>query len=161
LSLDTGYMIAKMLIESKKPFLLRVSLHLTFWFVFTGTFAATYHKIDGASTWLLLLKDLLTATNIFYFSSYVIIQKWLMIGKYVLSLVAALILYIFWVVLSYLAGIMTLTYLTPNDALRTAINRSLEAGMFGLFSHSLLPFYKLDFIYLITVPIGLKLMQVL
>jgi Putative regulator of cell autolysis len=47
----------------------------------------------------------------------------------------------------------------PNKRLAMYITIVLENGILGLFNLPKLPFYILDFIYLVSLPLGLKIMQ--
>jgi len=142
----------------KKP-IVRVLLHLLFWLCITVMYTVTYNRIDKTNGWVMVAKDLIAVTTIFYFTSYIIIPKWLMRGKYFLSFLWVVVIYLWWGCLTYLTCLFIMEYLQPGPRMQNFVNVVLDRGFMGFFNLAGLPFYLLDFIYLVSLPLGLKIMQ--
>jgi len=122
-------------------------------------YAVSYSRIDKNNSWVLMLKDLSAVITIFYITSYIIIPRWLMRGKFLLSIFWIVVIYLWWGVLTYFACWFVQHFLEPNKRLGIYVKMVLENGLEGLFNFPKLPFYILDFIYLVSLPLGLKVMQ--
>ncbi|WP_231389959.1 sensor histidine kinase [Sphingobacterium pedocola] len=80
-------------------------------------------------------------------------------GRYLLCLAWAIVIYTWWGGLSYVAAGFIQEFLSPNERLGLYVRMALENGLSGLFKPSVLPFYLLDFIYLVSLPISMKIVQ--
>jgi len=143
------------------PTTIKVLLHISFWLFFMGAIATVYNTIDNRNSWLLFLKDLASTLIIFYISAYIVIPKFLVKKKYILATISFLAMYLMWILLSQLAGTMTLRYLSPNEILEKLLEQSIHAGSINWYRYSLLTSYRLDFVYIIGLPLALKLISVI
>ncbi|MBE8719134.1 hypothetical protein C4F40_00125 [Sphingobacterium sp. Ka21] len=137
----------------------RLFFHLLFWCCMGAMYAIAYNRLDRNNSWVLLVKDLFAVTTIFYSTAYIIIPRWLMKGRYLLCLAWAIVIYTWWGGLSYVAAGFIQEFLSPNERLGLYVRMALENGLSGLFKPSVLPFYLLDFIYLVSLPISMKIVQ--
>lgn len=137
----------------------RMSLHLLFWICIALMYTISYNRLDKDNSWVLMLKDLFAIVTIFYTTAYIIIPRWLMRGNFILSIFWIVVIYLWWGVLTYLACFLLQEFMEPNKRLAMYVKMVLENGLAGLFNFPKLPFYILDFIYLVSLPLGLKVMQ--
>jgi len=137
----------------------RVIAHFLFWIIVGVLFYVSFIRIDQNLAWILISKDLFVAIIVYYTSAYYIIPKWLMKGKYILCILWAISTYAFWGIISYTAYALINKHFVPSPQLQYYIDVILDNGILGVFKWSEIPVYLLDFIYLIALPITLKLMQ--
>ncbi|MCT1525803.1 sensor histidine kinase [Sphingobacterium lactis] len=138
----------------------RIIAHVLFWSSMFAIFIVLYNRYDKEYAWLLALKDLVAVTVIFYTTSYIIIPKWLMQNKFVLSLAWLLIIYLWWAALTYLVFLGIDVYIdqmSPN--LRLVVDTVLKMGILGPIKPATISMYILDFVYLISLPVGIKLIE--
>lgn len=138
----------------------RIVTHIVFWSCLFAVYVVLYNRYDKEYAWLLALKDLVAITVIFYTTSYIIIPKWLMRGKFLLSLAWLLITYLWWGSLTYLVflGIdFYIDQMSPN--LRRLVDVVLDMGILGPIKPATVSMYILDFVYLISLPVGIKLIE--
>jgi Histidine kinase. len=119
----------------------------------------TYQRIDIDNSWILFLKDVFSLLTIFYVTGYVIIPRWFIPGKFVLCVLWLLFTYAWWSFLSYFASMLTLNYLTPDVRLSSYLEIILSQGIFGAFRPSSISDYLLDFIFLVALPLTVKIVQ--
>jgi len=148
-------------INWEKAYTVRVRIlsHITFWFVVTSIYYLSYRRLDLSLAWFMVLKDIFAVTTIFYITSYIIIPKWLLQGKFLKTFLWFFVIYLWWGWLTYIACLYMDNYLQPGVRLEQYIKLVLTHGVFGIFNWMQLPFYILDFAYLTALPLGLKLMQ--
>lgn len=137
----------------------RIILHLCFWFVVLGMQFISYQRIDIDNSWILFLKDVFSLLTIFYVTAYIVIPRWFIPGKFLLCIVWLLFIYAWWSFLSYFGAILTLKYLTPDIRLSSYIEIVLDKGIFGAFRPSSISYYLLDFIFLVALPLTVKIVQ--
>ncbi len=137
----------------------RVFFHLCFWFVVLGMQFIAYQRIDITSSWLLFLKDVFSLLTIFYATAYIVIPQWFIRGKFVLCILWLLVIYTWWSFLSYYAAILTLRYLAPDVRLSTYLEIVERQGILGAFRLSSISDYLLDFIFLVALPLTVKIVQ--
>lgn len=137
----------------------RISLHLLFWLFVTIMYTVTYNRIDKTNSWVMVTKDLFAVTTIFYSTAYIIIPKWLMREKYILPFLWVVVIYLWWGLITYLTCVFIRGYLEPGPRMESFVKVVLERGLIGFFNLTGLPFYLLDFVYLVSLPLGLKVMQ--
>jgi hypothetical protein len=80
-------------------------------------------------------------------TTYIIIPRWFIPGKFVLCILWLLFIYAWWSFLSYFAALLTLKYLTPDVRLSSYLEIILSQGIFGAFRLSSISDYLLDFIF--------------
>ncbi len=137
----------------------RIILHLCFWFLVLGMQFISYQRIDIHHSWILFLKDVFSLLTIFYVTAYVIIPRWFIPGKFLLCILWLLFIYAWWSFLSYFGAILTLKYLTPDIRLSSYLEIVQSNGIFGAFRLSSLSDYLLDFIFLVALPLTVKIVQ--
>lgn len=138
----------------------RVILHVLFWSSMFAIYIVLYNRYDEEYAWLIALKDLIAVTVIFYTTSYVIIPRWLMRNKILLSLIWLVIIYLWWGGLTYLVFLGINLYVDqmgPN--LRRLVDVVLDMGILGPVKPATISMYILDFVYLISLPVGIKLIE--
>ncbi len=133
--------------------------HLIFWSIIALMYTVSYNRLDKENGWVLVVKDLLALITIFYSTGYYIIPKCLLKGRYVLTLLWVLVIYMWWGMLTYVGCMVLLEFLEPGKRLSMYAEIVTGNGLTGLFNVPKLPFYVLDFIYLVSLPLGLKVMQ--
>lgn len=137
----------------------RIVAHLLFWLVIALLFYVSFIRYDRNLAWILISKELLVATTVYYTSAYFIIPKWFMSGKYFRCILWAVTCYAFWGIVTYLTCLFIREYYLPSEQSIQYINLILNNGFLGVFKWTEIPVYLLDFIYLIALPVALKLMQ--
>ncbi|MCS4165068.1 histidine kinase [Sphingobacterium paramultivorum] len=137
----------------------RIILHLCFWFLVLGMQFISYQRIDIDNSWILFVKDVFSLLTIFYVTAYIIIPRWFIPGKFVLCILWLLFIYAWWSFLSYFAALLTLKYLTPDIRLSSYLEIILSQGIFGAFRLSSISDYLLDFIFLVALPLTVKIVQ--
>lgn len=137
----------------------RIFLHLCFWLVVLGMQFVVYQRIDFSNSWILFSKDVFSLLTIFYVTAYIIIPRWFIPGKFVLCILWLIFIYAWWSFLSYFAGILTLHYLSPGPRLANYIKDVEDQGIFGAFKPSSISDYLLDFIFLVALPLTVKIVQ--
>lgn len=80
-------------------------------------------------------------------------------GKYVISFIWLVATYFWWALLTYYTCYLINEYMEPSKRLIMYINMVLENGVKGLLNFGEIPFYLLDFIYLVSLPLGIIITQ--
>ncbi|MDR2269628.1 MAG: histidine kinase [Sphingobacterium sp.] len=137
----------------------RIVFHLCFWFIVLGMQLVGYQRIDPNSSWLLLLKDVFSLLSIFYVTSYIVIPRWFIQGKFVLCLLWLVVIYAWWSVLTYCSALLTLNFLSPDERLKDYLLFMRDKGILGAFRISSITDYLLDFIFLVAFPLTVKIVQ--
>ncbi|KGE14439.1 sensor histidine kinase [Sphingobacterium deserti] len=138
----------------------RVITHVLFWVAMFAVYLAFYDTYDKDYAWILASKDLIAVTGIFYTTSYIVIPKWLMRNKLFLCLAWLLIIYLWWALLSYIFFLGFDLYVDQmSPSLQQFITLALKMGMFGPIKAESMSTYILDFVYLISLPMGIKLIE--
>lgn len=138
----------------------RVVVHVLFWSAMFAIFMVLYNRYDEEYAWLLASKDLLAVTVIFYTTSYIIIPRWLMQNKFLLSFIWLLVIYLWWGGLSYLVYWGINRYVDKMEAnLEYVVEKVMQMGLLGPIKPSTMSMYILDFVYLISLPVGIKLIE--
>ncbi|WP_172840688.1 sensor histidine kinase [Sphingobacterium sp. B29] len=137
----------------------RIILHLCFWFLVLGMQFISYQRIDIDNSWILFVKDVFSLLTIFYVTAYIVIPRWFIPGKFVLCILWLLFIYAWWSFLSYFGALLTLKYLTPDVRLSSYLEIILSQGIFGAFRLSSISDYLLDFIFLVALPLTVKIVQ--
>jgi len=140
---------------------IRIITHLVFWILISIFYYLSYKRYDSGLAWLLTSKDLFVVITIFYSTSYIIIPKWLLKGKFVPSILWLVLTYVWWAVATYCMCFLIKEYFRPNPTLMIYINVVLDKGLSTIFNWTEIPFYVFDYVYLVSLPVGLKLMQAL
>lgn len=137
----------------------RIVFHLCFWFIVLGMQLVGYQRIDPNSSWLLFLKDVFSLLSIFYVTSYIVIPRWFIQGKFVLCLLWLVIIYGWWSALTYCSALLTLNFLSPDERLKDYLLFMRDQGILGAFRISSITDYLLDFIFLVAFPLTVKIVQ--
>ncbi|WP_206531928.1 histidine kinase [Sphingobacterium sp. DR205] len=135
----------------------RTIIHIMFWSSLFAMYLVSYKRFDATYSWLLAVKELIVITSIFYFTSYFIIPKYLLKGRYTICLLWLAVIYTWWGLLTYLTCWGINSYINPSKRLQEYVDHVLKIGLSGLFNYSTFTFYLLDFIYFISFPLGIKL----
>lgn len=146
------------LISNYTPFK-RILLHFLFWSAIIFMQYVSYQRLDFNSSWILFVKDILALLAMFYFTGMVIIPKWLMKGKFLIGFLWILIFYLVWAELTLVASMATLEFLQPGPRLEKYSNLMIDAGWLGPFKIYIINLYLLDFVFLVSLPLGMKVMQ--
>ncbi|UZJ63181.1 hypothetical protein OKW96_11690 [Sphingobacterium sp. KU25419] len=74
----------------------RVFFHALFWFVVLGMQFIGYQRIDIENSWILFLKDVFSLLSIFYITSYLVIPRWFVHGRFSLCALWLVLIYAWW-----------------------------------------------------------------
>lgn len=154
-------MLANITLPGNKRLITKGSLHIAFGACLVAIYIISYNRLDNSNAWIFVLKDILAVASIFYGTSYFAIPRWLMKGKYSMCLVWLLVIYVWWAVLTYYTCYFVHMYMEPSDRLAMYTSMVLDKGLKGLFNFKEIPFYLLDFIYLVSLPLGVRITQAL
>lgn len=156
---QTSLMPLKIEIATYSNPFIRLLIHLFFWSCIAAMYTVSYNRLDPANGWVMVTKDMFAVMTIFYFTASIIIPKWLMKGKYFFSFLWIIVVYIWWALLTYLSCLIIRDYFEPGERLERLVDAVLSGTLFGFFNIAERPFYLLDFVYLVSLPLGLKVMQ--
>lgn len=137
----------------------RIILHLAFWSLFALSFTLTYNRYNSDATWAFVAKDMFVLLTIFYSTAYIIIPKWLLKGKFLLSFLWAVACYLWWATVSYFVCVWVYDNYELEGNLKGYVEMVRERGLRAIVTWENIPFYLLDFSFLVSLPIGLKLTQ--
>ncbi|MEC3878624.1 sensor histidine kinase [Parapedobacter sp. 10938] len=136
----------------------RLSLHVAFWCVIATLSYLTYSRVGGDCVWIFVVKEMMTGMTLFYAGSW-FISRGVRINEYRLGGFYA-IGYIWWVSMTFLVCyIVRHTFEMEDRRFETYINFVLEGGYFSLFTFKKSSELVLDYIYIITLTIGPKLVR--
>lgn len=135
----------------------RALIHMLFWSCLFTMYLVSYKRFDPTYSWILAIKELIVITSIFYFTSYFIFPKYFLKGRYFFCLLWLIIIYSWWGLLTYLTCLDINYNVHPSKRLQEYVDHVLKIGLTGLFNYSTFTFYLLDFIYFISLPLGIKL----
>jgi len=135
----------------------RKVLHFIFWSILLAMYLVSYNRFDTKYSWLLAVKEIFAVTSIFYFTSYYIIPKFVLKGRYLYFLSWLILIYFWWGLLTYSTCYLMNINIHPSKRLQSYVDHVIHMGLIGLFKYDTFTFYFLDFIYFISLPLGIKL----
>ncbi len=119
----------------------------------------TYRRVGGDYVWIFVLKEMGVAMTLFYAVSWVIAKGvqvgnvYRVIGFYILG-------YIWWVSMTYLVCyIVKHEFVRENKRFEAYLRLVLDSGYFGLFTFRKSVELVLDYIFVITLTVGPKLVK--
>lgn len=138
----------------------RVICHAIFWLLTILLYYLNYRRMAGNHTWLFILKDLFVVTTLFYATTSFVISKWLLKGKIILTLCWVVFAYFYWMSVTYVTCLIAVNYLpAPNPYWERYLDLVMVDGYLSLFVPKNIPIFILDFVLLISLPLGPKLMK--
>jgi len=131
-----------------------------FWVLVAALYFFNYTRIASSQAWLFVLKDLFVIMSIFYITTSFVISKWLLEGKILLVLGWIVFTYVWWLLNTYGACVIAINYLSkPNTYWERYLELVTSNGLLSLLDYQRIPVFILDFIYLISLPLGPKFMK--
>lgn len=141
----------------------RILYHFLFWIGIASIYYFNYHRLIGSnsSVWIFILKELLVTTAAFYsLSSGKILKIFTNQTGLIYILLWFILLYLFWSVMTYTAClIFKNSYNGYGPRFGEYVKVATTEGPFTVIRNTYL--FGLDFIYLISLPIGPKLMKIM
>ncbi|MFD2284983.1 sensor histidine kinase [Pedobacter petrophilus] len=138
---------------------IRIALHLILWILLGYMYYRSYSKFDKTMGWLLVGKDLVAVTSIFYIGSYFILDRYLFKGKFFITILFMVLSYLWWAALTYFVCLYLKANLAADSKLLLYANVVVKSEFTGIFSIKMFLFYFLDFLYLLFPPLSIKLMK--
>ncbi|KIO77381.1 hypothetical protein TH53_09750 [Pedobacter lusitanus] len=120
-----------------------------------------YNRYDKQLGWLFVIKDLTCIMIIFYAASYYVLPRLLFKGKVVLTLIAGVLSYLLYGSLTYLLCVILNANFEQSPRLHNYVVVVLDHKITGIFTWWAVSFYLLDFLYLVTPPLALKLIKLI
>lgn len=135
--------------------------HLLMWTFLSILYFNGYNRYDKQLGWLFVIKDLTSIILIFYTVSYYVLPRLLFKGKVLLALIAGLISYLLYGSLTYLLCVIINANFEQSERLHKYVMSVLDHKVIGIFTWWAVSFYFLDFLYLVTPPLALKLIKLI
>lgn len=138
----------------------RVITHIIFWTCLFGMYIVLYGRVGEKYGWLFAIKDLIAVTVIFYSTAYIVLPKLLIDRTYILTFFWLIVIYLWWSLLTYLLCFgLNKHGVSNDDRAWPVVDAVMKMGILGSLKPSYISFYLLDFVYLISLPLGIKLTQ--
>lgn len=138
----------------------RAIAHIIFWACLFGMYVVLYGRLGEKYGWLFAIKDLIAVTAIFYSTAYIILPKLLTSRVYFLSCFWLIAIYLWWASLTYLLCFGLNQFgISHDDRAWPVVDAVMKMGILGPLKLPYISFYLLDFVYLVSLPLGIKLTQ--
>jgi len=138
----------------------RIICHIVFWFFFSLFYYLNYNRLAGPDTWLFTVKDWVIVFPLFYFTVPLLVDKGILGGKYYIIPIWTVFAYAWWATVNYFTCKLSLQlYPNPDERWRYYLEFVTENGIAGMFRLPNLDVFVFDFIFMVYLPIGPKLMK--
>ena len=138
----------------------RVITHIIFWTCLFGMYIVLYGRVGEKYGWLFAIKDLIAVTVIFYSTAYIVLPKLLIDRTYILTFFWLIAIYLWWAFLTYLLCFSLNQFeISHDDRAWPVVDAVMKMGILGPLKLPYISLYLLDFVYLVSLPLGIKLTQ--
>lgn len=134
-------------------------MHIVFWAVISVLAYLTYRRVGGDYVWIFVVKEVTVSMTLFYAVSWVIYKGvqvgnlYGVIGFYTLG-------YIWWVSMTYVVCYIVQHHFEKKDNyFDVYLNLVLDRGYFGLFTFRKTVELLLDYVFIVTLTVGPKLVK--
>jgi len=139
----------------------RLLIHLLFWIGVLVLYFFTYERLVGKYYWIFTLSDFIVTASLFYLASW-IMPNLVAKGKIVPTLLFSLFAYFWWVNFNYFACKMAINFIPPSEErIYNYFNIFLGDGYLGVYKLEKIPDFILDFLFLVSLPLSIKLTKVI
>jgi len=119
-----------------------------------------YGRVGEKYGWLFAIKDLIAVTVIFYSTAYIVLPKLLIDRTYILTFFWLIAIYLWWAFLTYLLCFSLNQFeISHDDRAWPVVDAVMKMGILGPLKLPYISLYLLDFVYLVSLPLGIKLTQ--
>lgn len=137
----------------------RVLRHILFWSIFGLLCYLSYIRVAGDYVWVIVIKEFVVVMTLFYSISWFISRRVVMHNPY-LILVFFMLGYVWWAVCTYTACYIVAHHVhRPDDYFDKYLDLVMDQGLIGLFGFEKFSDLVLDYIYMISIPVGPKLVK--
>lgn len=138
----------------------RIISHIAFWLLFSLFYYLNYNRLAGPDTWLFTIKDWAIVFPLFYLTVPYLINKGILGGKYHLIPIWTALAYAWWVTVNYYTCKLSLElYPNPDERWQNYLNFVTMDGIAGMFKWQKMDVFFFDFIFMVYLPIGPKIMK--
>lgn len=137
----------------------RLLLHVVFWAIISALAYLTYRRLGGDYVWIFVVKEIAVTMTLFYTVSW-LIAKGVQVGNIYRVIGFYILGYVWWVSMTYLVCYIVQHDFERGDTFFDAyLNLVLDKGYFGLFTFRKTAALLLDYIFIVTLTVGPKLVK--
>jgi two-component system, LytTR family, sensor kinase len=134
-------------------------MHVVFWIIISTLAYLTYRRVGGDYVWIFVVKEITVTMTLFYAVSWVI-HKGLHVGNLYRVIGFYMLGYIWWVSMTYVVCYIVQHHFERKDNyFDLYLNLVLDGGYFGLFTFRKTVELVLDYIFIVTLTVGPKLVK--
>ena len=139
----------------------RILFHILFWIGVLLLYSFTYERLVGQYYWIFTISDFMITSSLFYLASY-IMPDFVSKGKVFPAFVFFLFAYIYWLNFNYFVCRFAINHIpSSEESLHRYFKIFLNDGYWGVYKLEKMPDFLLDFLFLVSLPLSIKLTKVI